>query len=70
MHTITLMIDLIGGTDVQYIHLKNLNIDPDVYLAGMRPPAEAGIGIRNMMKELKKAFPRIRFGYFNRPAAP
>ena len=64
------MIDLIGGTDVQYIHLKNLNIDPDVYLAGMRPPAEAGIGIRNMMKELKKAFPRIRFGYFNRPAAP
>jgi len=44
--------------------MRNLNIDPDLYLKAMG--RGKGIGIPKMIDILKKEFPSLQFGYFNR----
>jgi pyruvate-formate lyase-activating enzyme len=56
----------IGGAGM--VQMRNLNIDPDVYLQNL--PAGIygrGLGIRQFTQQLKKRFPALRFGYFNPP---
>lgn len=51
-----------------FIQLRNLNMDPDWYLEAVEhQPAQKPMGIRIWLHELKKRFPRLRFGYFNPP---
>ncbi len=58
--------ELIAKTDVDLIQLRNLNIDPDYYLTGIRwHDRERPLGVRTMVTSLQKTFPRLRFGYFN-----
>jgi len=50
------------------VQLRNLNIDPELYLKSL--PAHVHgepIGILNMLALIKKRLPAIRFGYFNPP---
>jgi hypothetical protein len=64
---IVALIDLIKKTRVNFIHMKNLNIDPQVYLEQM-PPSESGaLGMRGMVSLLKGEFPDLELGYFNQP---
>jgi pyruvate-formate lyase-activating enzyme len=56
---------LIRETGLDLIQMRNLNIDPDLYLKVTGP--EKGTGISRMIRILKKEFPRLQFGYFNRP---
>ncbi|MCX8044156.1 MAG: radical SAM protein, partial [Desulfobacterota bacterium] len=56
----------VHATKPHLIHFKNLNIDPDFYLASMGEPPEPGIGIDTVKKILHEEFPWLRFGYFNR----
>ncbi|MBM4306493.1 MAG: radical SAM protein [Deltaproteobacteria bacterium] len=58
------LIRLIGRTKLNLIQMRNLNIDPDLYLEAMG--RGTGIGLSKMMEILKKEFPRLQFGYFNR----
>jgi len=52
------------GADL--IQMRNLNIDPDVYVQSLPPGVhKQGIGVRRFMKDLKQKFPDLRFGYFN-----
>jgi hypothetical protein len=44
--------------------MRNLNIDPDLYLKAMG--RGEGMGISRMIEVLKNEFPSLRFGYFNR----
>jgi hypothetical protein len=44
--------------------MRNLNIDPDLYLKTMG--GGEGMGISEMIEVLKKEFPSLQFGYFNR----
>ncbi len=60
--------ELIDELGLDLIQLRNHNIDPDWYLdsvgyeyTGIR------LGVRNMLKMLKKRFPDLKFGYFNPP---
>ncbi len=58
---------LISDTHLDFIQLRNLNIDPEIYLrlwekTGIFSP---GMGLKNFKKRLKKAFPWLSFGYFN-----
>ena len=51
------------------IQLRNLNIDPEMYL---RAVTEAGhvvapMGLMVWLRELRRRFPALRFGYFNPP---
>jgi pyruvate-formate lyase-activating enzyme len=58
------LIGLIRRTKLDLIQMRNLNIDPDLYLDAMGKGG--GIGISKMIDVLKKEFPYLQFGYFNR----
>jgi pyruvate-formate lyase-activating enzyme len=58
------LIKLIRETDLDLIQMRNLNIDPDLYLKTMG--RGEGMGISKMIDILKKEFPSLQFGYFNR----
>jgi len=58
------LLKLIRKTGLHLIQMRNLNIDPDLYLEEMGEGE--GVGIPRMMEILKKEFPSIQFGYFNR----
>ena len=58
------LIKLIRRTDLDLIQMRNLNIDPDLYLKAMGKGE--GVGISKMIDILKKEFPSLQFGYFNR----
>jgi len=64
--------DLIVEHRVDFVQLRNLNLDPELYLSlaqksgALTDPARlASMGFRNFRKRLKKACPWLRFGYFN-----
>jgi pyruvate-formate lyase-activating enzyme len=60
--------DLIAKTRIDLIQLRNLNIDPEYYLKGIKfPKTQKALGIRKMVQRLKNTFPHLRFGYFNPP---
>ena len=56
--------ELIRRTRIDLIQMRNLNIDPDLYLKEMG--GGQGMGISKMIEILKRDFPSLRFGYFNR----
>ena len=58
---------LIERTGVNFIHLKNLDIDPHLYLKKMPRTAAKGIGMKRMAALLKEEFPNTELGYFNQP---
>ena len=58
------LIELIKDTNLDLVQMRNLNIDPDLYLKSMG--RGDGIGISKMMDILIKEFPLLQFGYFNR----
>jgi molybdenum cofactor biosynthesis enzyme MoaA len=58
------LIKFVRKTNLDLIQMRNLNIDPDLYLKAMGKGE--GMGISKMMDILKKEFPSLQFGYFNR----
>jgi len=56
--------DLIRETNLDLIQMRNLNIDPDLYLEAMGKGS--GMGISKMIDLLRREFPSLQFGYFNR----
>lgn len=58
------LIKLIRKTNLDLIQMRNLNIDPDLYLKAMGKGE--GMGISKMIDILKREFPSLQFGYFNR----
>jgi pyruvate-formate lyase-activating enzyme len=60
------LISFIRETDINMIQMRNLNIDPDFYLEAIGSTADTGIGISEMMDIIRKEFPHLILGYFNR----
>jgi len=58
------LVKLIRKTGLQLIQMRNLNIDPDLYLRTMG--GGTGMGIAKMIGTLKREFPSLPLGYFNR----
>ena len=58
---------LIQKTGVHFLHLKNLNIDPQLYLDRMPKTDSPAVGMKRMVDTLKKEFPDLELGYFNQP---
>ena len=51
---------------VSFIHFRNLNIDPEMYLRLLEPVALGpSVGFTNFKKRLRKLCPWLKFGYFN-----
>jgi pyruvate-formate lyase-activating enzyme len=59
------LLRFIAETGVDMIQMRNLSIDPDFYNKRMGITGR-GIGMYRMMARVKKEFPRIQYGYFNR----
>ncbi|MCI0514958.1 radical SAM protein [candidate division KSB1 bacterium] len=62
------LIDLLRKYRIDFIQMRNLNIDPEWYQTtlGLRSTTEP-IGILNWMQVIRQKVPWIRFGYFNPP---
>jgi pyruvate-formate lyase-activating enzyme len=60
---------LINAAQPQMVHLRNLSIDPRLYLDHLPPETFGGrpLGLRNLAIRLKRRFPGLDLGYFNRP---
>lgn len=56
---------LIKRTNLNFVHLKNLNIDPKLYVDRMPKRDSPVLGIKKMVDTLKATFPNLELGYFN-----
>jgi len=61
------LMGLIKRTGVNFIHLKNLNIDPQLYIKSMPVTGSKAVGMKAMTDILRKEFPGVQLGYFNQP---
>jgi len=61
------LMELIRRTGVNFIHLKNLNIDPQSYLKAMPLTGSKAVGMKRMTEILRSQFPDVELGYFNQP---
>jgi len=62
---ISALIKLIRETGVNFLHLKNLCVDPQFYLEHMPKTISKSVGIKEMTIILKEEFPELQLGYFN-----
>ena len=55
--------------DINMIQWRNLNYDPQLYIAAMDATAPGGpaLGMSCLIRDLKQAFPSLIHGYFNPP---
>ncbi len=72
------LVKLIEDTGLDMVQMRNLAIDPAFYIekmgrsgmaagVGVRPPGR--VGVREMIRLLRREFPRLRVGYFNVPCS-
>jgi len=59
--------DLIRKTGLNFVHLKNLCIDPQLYVEKMPRGRSKAVGMKKMVSLLKQGFPKLELGYFNQP---
>ncbi|MBW1850921.1 MAG: radical SAM protein [Deltaproteobacteria bacterium] len=62
---ISALIELIQETGTNFLHFKNLCVDPSFYLEKMPEATSRGIGIKQMISILYEEFPDLKLGYFN-----
>ena len=61
------LIALVRKTGLSFVHLKNLCIDPRLYLQKMPRSEAPGLGMKKMVEILEQEFPDLELGYFNQP---
>lgn len=56
---------------IDMVQLRNLNLDPEMYLAAVQAVGHEvqPMGLMVWLRELRRRFPALRFGYFNPPRA-
>jgi len=57
--------ELVEATGLDFIQLRNLNLDPELYFRIIPAPKTPAMGLANFRKRLRKHFPWLEFGYFN-----
>ena len=56
---------LIDETGIDMVQMRNLSLDPILYLASLGVEGR-GIGMLEMLRQHKRRFPQLQYGYFNR----
>lgn len=59
------LMKFLGETGVDMLQMRNLSIDPDYYNVEMGIK-ERGIGMYPLLERIKREYPKVQFGYFNR----
>jgi len=63
---LTALIGFLQDTKADLIQMRNLSLDPEIYLSRLpQDPQSPIMGLKNFMKRIKKNCPWIKFGYFN-----
>ena len=62
---ITALAKLIDAVGVDMIQMRNLSLDPVLYLSSLGI-AGKGVGMLEMLRQHKQRFPELQYGYFNR----
>jgi molybdenum cofactor biosynthesis enzyme MoaA len=62
---IAALLHFLGETGVDMLQMRNLSIDPDFYNKEMKISGK-GVGMYRLLETIKREFPRVQFGYFNR----
>jgi hypothetical protein len=60
------LIGLIRKTGLNFLHLKNLNIDPQLYIRKMPLQGTRAIGMRRTVEILRRECSGLELGYFNK----
>ncbi len=58
---------LIYNTGINQVQMRNLSIDPSLYMNAVEKPLGNAVGIKNLISILKEEFPHLVIGYFNLP---
>jgi molybdenum cofactor biosynthesis enzyme MoaA len=61
------LLALIRETRLDMIQMRNLCIDPELYLQTVPPAQGKCVGIRAVLRTIRREFPQVEIGYFNRP---
>ena len=59
------LLRFLGETGVDMLQMRNLSIDPDYYNRQMGASGR-GVGMYRLLERIKREFPKVQFGYFNR----
>lgn len=57
--------EFLAETRVDMIQLRNLNVDPDAFLAIMPPERQRPLGVKQFLQQLQDNFPDISIGSFS-----
>lgn len=57
--------DLVKGERVDFIQMRNMNLDPELYLGLFAKAPEPAQGLNAFLETVSRAAPWVRFGYFN-----
>jgi pyruvate-formate lyase-activating enzyme len=58
------LLELLTTFRPDLVQMRNLNLDPDIYL-GLAPEPGPAMGLANFLKRIRKGAPGVGFGYFN-----
>jgi pyruvate-formate lyase-activating enzyme len=61
------LLALIRKTEIDLVQMRNLSIDPYLYLNMVPRPGGRALGVRKLIRLMKKEFPGLKIGYFNLP---
>jgi wyosine [tRNA(Phe)-imidazoG37] synthetase (radical SAM superfamily) len=61
------LLRLVAETGLDLIQMKNLNIDPRRYLESIPSPRGRALGMRQLLRTIRRETPQVEIGYFNRP---
>lgn len=61
------LVAFLRETKVRLVQLRNLNIDPEVFLPRVPRPAGAPLGIPALIETLRREVPEVEIGNFSRP---
>lgn len=59
--------NLIAETGIDQVQMRNLSLDPSLYMNAVKRPGGKAIGVKNLVDMLKEKFPLLTIGYFNLP---
>lgn len=59
------LMQFLADTGVDMLQMRNLSIDPDYYNREMGI-TDGGTGMYRLLERIKREFPKVQFGYFNR----
>ncbi len=63
------LFQLIRATEIDLVQMRNLSIDPSLYMNAVKRPGGKTMGIKKLIETLRDEFPYLRIGYFNLPGS-